>query len=128
MKRITIITCALVWGLLGHALAGDDAPVDAKASATIQQAMKAHVEESQVGGTFYLYDAVADAVLKLKFKEMHAGVAKKGQFYVSCVDFTDGSKTYDVDFLVVEKDGAYKVVDTIVHQAGGEKRAYTIEK
>jgi hypothetical protein len=81
-----------------------------------------------VEGDYYLYDPVADTMLKLKFKEVHSGVAKMGNFYVSCVDFTDGKTLYDVDFVVVAEGSGFQVVDAIVHGVGDQKRAYSIAK
>jgi hypothetical protein len=128
MSLNRLIPAILLFTLPAVAYAGDDAAVPAEKGKAIQAAMKSHIEQAQVGGSYYIYDPVADKMLDLKFKELHAGVMRAGAFYASCADFTAGDTAYDIDFLVAEKDGALKVVDAVIHQAGGKKRDYLMSK
>ena len=44
-------------------------------------------------------------------------------------DFVDGqNRKYDIDFLVVEKDGSFRVLQPLVHSIDGKKRAYHLEE
>ncbi|MCI0451557.1 MAG: hypothetical protein L0Z51_04085 [Candidatus Latescibacteria bacterium] len=106
------------------AYGGDDPAIQGEARKAIQSAMKTHVDQMQVEGVYYIYDPVTDSVLELTFKELHAGIMKKGAFFVSCADFSSGDTLYDLDLLVAEKNGVFKVVDVIVHKAGDQKRDY----
>ena len=94
----------------------------------IQAAMKSHIDENTVNGRYIIYDAVTGELKKLKFDRVHKGIVKKADFYVSCADFIDeGGKKYDLDLLVVKKDGDFRAVDTIVHSIDGKKRKYHLE-
>ena len=53
----------------------------------------------------------------------------KGEFYVSCADFTDaGGNLVDVDFLVGADSEGHRVLEGVVHKIGGTKRPYHIEE
>ena len=66
--------------------------------------------------------------LKLKLDDLHDGIVKKSDYYVSCADFTSSNGTYyDLDFMVVEKDGEYKALQGFVHKVGKNKRKYHLE-
>ena len=59
---------------------------------------------------------------------MHAGIVRKGNFYVSCADFTAADGTYyDLDMLVADHptDGM-RVLQAIVHKKGDDKRQYHV--
>ena len=75
------------------------------------------------------YDPVADRLVRLELVELHDGIVQKGDFYVSCADFTDeAGVTYDMDFLVLETAEGYRVNQAIVHSVDGKKRKYHIEQ
>jgi hypothetical protein len=91
--------------------------------------MKAFIEAQNAGDAWHLhYDPVEGRLLRLRLKELHPGIVKKGHFYVSCADFEDGEHTYDVDFLVVPDEEGFRVNQAIVHAVDGEKRKYQIEQ
>ena len=47
---------------------------------------------------------------------------------MSCADFHDADGTYfDLDFLVVEKDGGFRALQGVVHKVAKTKRAYHLE-
>jgi hypothetical protein len=129
MKKLVAITVAVVlFGVSLVAFAADDPSIKGKVREGIQQAMKNHVDEHMVDGIYMIYDAVTDNLLRLKFSKPHEGIVKKADFYVSCADFNDNAgKYYDVDFLVVEKDGAFQVLQGVVHKEGDQKRKYHLE-
>jgi len=109
-------------------LAADDPSIQGKTRINTQKAMADHIQDNTYNSSYIIYDAVTGELLKLKFGELHKGIVKKGEFYVSCADFTDttGSK-YDLDFLVVENGGDFEVFEAIVHKVDGNKRKYSLE-
>jgi len=125
-KRMISVLIALSISVTAHA--GDDPSIQGDTRKGIQAATATYIDQAQVGGSFYIYDPVADSVLELKFKEVHAGIAKKGPFFASCADFSAGDTAYDLDFLVAEKNGVFKVFDVVVHKVGDQKRDYLVSK
>lgn len=110
------------------AAAADDPSIQGDLRVNINSAMSRHVEQNTLDGEYIIYDAVDGKLLTLDFKELHSGITKKGEFYVSCADFTDDSGApYDIDFLVAEKDGQLRVFQAVVHSANGNKRQYHVE-
>ena len=107
------------------AMAGDDPSIKGELRTNIQQSMHEHIAHNTIGGRYVIYDAVDDDVKRLEFKELHKGIVKKGNFYVSCADFVsaDGAKL-DLDFLVIESDGRLQVIQGLVHVVGKVKRKY----
>lgn len=94
----------------------------------IRAAMQAHVAANRPGDRYVVYDAVEDKLLRLDFKELHRGIAQKGDFYVSCADFVDeAGALYDLDFLVAPVGGQYRVLQAVVHSVGGDERRYHVE-
>ena len=109
-------------------LAGDDASIKGELRTGIQSAMSDFVEEQTVNGVVRLYDPVDGRLLELKSYELHSGIMRKGDFYVSCADFVDASGSkIDVDFLVIEDGDRLKVTQGIVHSVDGKKREYHLE-
>ena len=109
-------------------LAGDDPSIKGELRTDIQAAMNYFVEEQAVDGVVRLYDPVDGRLLELKSYELHSGIVKKGDFYVSCADFVDASgRKIDVDFLVIEDEDSLKVTQGIVHSVDGKKREYHLE-
>ena len=128
MKRAPVIALALFFGLCGVSFGGDDPSIKGKTREGIQSAMKSHIDGNIVDGKYVIYDAVAGKLKKLKFDKVHEGIMKNAGFYVSCADFVDdGGNKYDLDLLVVEKGGDFRVLDTVVHAINGEKRKYHLE-
>jgi hypothetical protein len=56
-----------------------------------KQAMHTHIQHNTVDGKYIIYDAVTDQLQRLVFKELHSGMWEKGDFYISCSDFTDNA-------------------------------------
>ncbi len=107
------------------AFAGDDPSIKGQTREGIQMSMQQHVNDNTVNGVYAIYDGATDDVKFLQFKKMHSGIVKKGGFYVSCADFADSEgKSYCVDLIAAEENGKFRVVDSIVHKIGKEKRGY----
>ncbi len=129
MKISKVIAAViLIAGMATAAFAGNDPSIKGKVRTDIQAAMNEHVGQNTVGEKYVIYDAVDGALKKLTFEKVHEGIVKKGDFYVSCANFVDGqNRKYDIDFLVVEKDGSFRVLQPLVHSIDGKKRAYRLE-
>ena len=124
---LRVITLILFIGLTLPAFAADDPSIQGKTRADVQAAMNAHVTENTIGAGYVIYDSGDGKVKALTFKELHSGIVKKGDFYVSCADFTDSSgNLYDVDLLVGESDGDFRVYQALVHKVNGEERVYEV--
>ncbi len=90
--------------------------------------MDSWVDEQTVDGTVRLYDPVEGRLLELRFEELHDGIVKKGDFYVSCADFADqDGRKIDVDFLVLPDGDELIATQAIVHSVDGKKREYHLE-
>ena len=110
------------------AVAGDDPSIKGELRENIQAAMQSFIDQNSVGGVYYIYDPVDGKMLSLAFKELHKGIVNKGNFYVSCADFTDtGNKIVDLDFLVIPDGDQLLVTQAIVHSVDGQKRKYHLE-
>jgi hypothetical protein len=110
-------------------LAADDPTIQSEPRQNRQLAMKTHIDQNSFNNKYIIYDAVAGQMKRLSFKELHAGLVKKGDFYVSCADFVDDKgNLYDIDLLVAEEEGDYRVYQAIIHKINGEKRDYDIEE
>jgi hypothetical protein len=122
-KKIAIALFVLF--CMTAAFAGDDPSIKGQTRAGIQKAMQQHVNDNTVNGVYAIYDGATDDVKFLQFKKLHRGIVKKGGFYVSCSDFADSEGTsYCVDLLAAEENGKFRVVDSIVHKTGNQKRSY----
>lgn len=127
MTRMFLIL-VLMTAVATNAFGADDPSIKGEKRSSIQAAMNAHINENSVNGSYILYDPIDDKVLKLKLDDLHDGIVKKSDFYVSCADFTSSNGTYyDLDFMVVEKDGEYKALQGFVHKVGKNKRKYHLE-
>ena len=110
------------------ALAGDDPSIKGDLRQSIQAAMNRFVEEQTVEGVVRLYDPVAGTLLLLRLEELHSGIVRKGDFYVSCADFVDDhDRKIDVDFLVLPASNELRATQAIVHSIDGKKREYHLE-
>jgi len=119
---------ALAIGLSAVSFAGDDPSIEGELRSNIQTAMQKHIERNTLDSKFIIFDTVAGELKRLKFEELHKGIVRKGEFFVSCADFVDetGNK-FDIDYLVGEKNGRLKVFQSIIHAVNGEKRKYHVE-
>ena len=110
MKRLVMILFSGIFLLFGQVIyAEDDPSIQGETREESQKAMSKHISENSYQNKYIIYDAVTGKLLNLDFKELHSGIVKKGDFYVSCADFMDtNGNQYDLDFLVGKKDGEYK--------------------
>jgi hypothetical protein len=110
------------------AVAADDPSIKGELRNGIQDSMKSFIDRNTVGGEYRIYDPIDGKMLNLKFKELHEGIVKKGDYYVSCADFTDADgKMVDLDFLVIPDGQKLLVTQAIVHSIDGKKRKYHLE-
>ena len=110
------------------ALAGDDPSIRGQLRTDIQHAMQEFIAHRHVDGIYRHYDPVEGRLLHLKQPNLHAGIVKKGTYYVSCADFTDqDGRSIDIDYLVLDVGGEIRAVQGIVHKVDGEKRPYHLE-
>lgn len=131
-NTVSLVLClilALVGGLMAPSLfAADDPSIQGELREGIQKAMEAFIGQRTVDGVFRIYDPVSDEVRTLKLQELHSGIVKKGDFYVSCADFVDPQgDLVDLDLLVVEDYGELTAVQALVHKVDGQKRPYSLE-
>lgn len=125
MNRISILLIGL---LVNAAYASDDPSIKGQLRADIQHAMNAHIKANDIKGEYVLYDALRGKVLRMKLDRLHEGIVSKGDFYVSCADFSDASgNTYDIDFMVAGDEKGLSVYQAIVHQDKTGKRLYHLE-
>ena len=112
-----------------NALAADDPSIKGDLRTNIQQSMNQYIQNQTINGAMYVFDAVKGDLLKLQLKELHSGIVKKGDFYVSCADFVDQKgRKIDIDFLVRTSDNAFVTTQAFVHSVDGKKRKYHLEK
>ncbi len=123
-----IVAATLPGTFVTPAQAGDDPSIKAELRTHIHKAMDAFVSQQTTDGSLRLYDPVAGELLRLASYELHSGIVKKGDFYVSCADFVDQEgRKIDVDFLVIPSDGELRATQGIVHSVAGEKRKFHLE-
>ena len=130
LKRSSgLVIAILALMIMGQsALAGDDASIKGDLRANIQQSMKQFIDTMAVDSQLYLYDAVDGRLLSLRLKKLHDGIVKKGDYYVSCADFSDADgNIIDVDFLVRPKEGKLITTQALIHSVDGKKRQYHLE-
>lgn len=110
-------------------MAGNDPSIKGQQRTEITSSMNLHISNNTVSGKYIVYDTKVGELKRLKFKKLHSGIVKKGDFFVSCADFEDkNGKLYDMDFLVSPLDnGKYGVIQSLVHAIDGKKRKYHIE-
>ena len=128
MKKLNVLIALLTIGLAQMVFAGDDPSIKGQQRLDIKTAMGVHIQDNAINGKYVIFDARNGNLKKLSLKELHQGVVKKGDFYVSCADFVDAKgKLYDLDFLVAKKGDQYRVVQSLVHAVDGNKRKYHVE-
>jgi hypothetical protein len=122
------VALLIIAGASTAANAGDDPSIKGELRTSITGAMNQFIQGATVGNHYSLYDSADGKLLRLKFDKLHSGIVKKGDFYVSCADFTDqAGRKIDVDFLVVTTDSGPKATQALVHAVDGTKRAYHLE-
>ncbi len=95
----------------------------------MQTAMQSFIDINAIDGKMYVYDAQKGEMLRLHFDVLHKEIVKKGDFYLSCADFTDQhNRKIDVDFLVRAKGDVMITTQPVVHSVAGNKRACHLEE
>lgn len=108
---------------------GNDPSIKGDLRQQININMKEFIDSNTVGDVYSIYDPIDGKLLKLTFVELHKGIVKKGDYYVSCADFTDSNqKIVDLDFLVIPNNNKLLVTQAVIHSVDGEKRKYHLEK
>ena len=124
--RMLIVT--VLGGVGAVVFAANDPSISGDLRSNVRYSMKHYIDQNIVDGRLYLYDAVDGHLLKLSLDELHTGIVKKGDYYVSCADFTDQQgRRVDVDFLVRPKGDLLLTTQALVHSVAGKKRAYHLE-
>ncbi len=126
MKVLLLIVLLTI--TFSNVFAGNDPSIKGPERSGVQSAMKEHIKEHKLKGKYVIYDNQDMKVLNLEKENLHSGIVKKGDFYVSCADFYTGKTKYDLDFLVAKDGNSYRVIQTLVHAKNGKKRAYDLEK
>lgn len=129
MKYFNLITAMIIiMGIATTGFAANDPSIKGQMRAGIQAAMNEHIKHNAVGMKYAIYDSVKGELKWLTLDKLHDGIVKKGDFYVSCADFVDvQGKKYDIDFLVIQEDDTYRVLEAVVHAEDGKKRKYHLE-
>lgn len=129
MRKFTLILVTFLAFGTTYALAADDPSIRGEVRSNTQKAMSDHINQNTINGKYVIYDAISGELRTLDFKELHKGIVKKGDFYVSCADFIDskGNK-FDLDFFVANKNGKFHVQQAFVHKVNGDKRKYSLGK
>ncbi len=125
-KLALILSLSLI--PVSSVLAGDDPSIKGQLRTDIQNAMNEFIAHLTVDGTYRHYDPVDGRLLHLKEPNLHEGIVKKGEFYVSCADFIDQEgNSIDVDFLVLRDGDEVHAIQGIVHKVNAKKRPYHLE-
>jgi len=128
-KNILAIAAACLLTLSPLSQAGNDASIKGDLRSNIKASMNQYIDGQTINGSMYLFDGVQGKLLKMELVELHEGIVKKGDFYVSCADFVDQhGNAIDVDFLVRPKLDQLITTQAIVHSFDGSKRKYHLEK
>ncbi len=110
------------------AMAANDPSIKGDLRTNIQNAMNELIQQRTVDGSFKFYDAITNKVHNLKLVELHDGIVKKGDFYVSCADFADAKgNTVDMDFMVIPGNNKMIATQAVLHKIDGKKRQYHLE-
>ncbi len=125
MKILILIPLMLV---SLFSLAANDPSINGELRQNIQQAMSNHIKTNKINEKYALYDEKKGKVLKLQLAQLHEGIVSKGDYYVSCADFTDDNgQTVDVDFMVSGTGNELSVYQAIIHKDDDGKRKYHLE-
>jgi len=107
---------------------GNDPSIKGELRKTIQTSMQTFIDRNTVDGVYSIYDPIDGKLRQLTLVELHEGIVKKGNYYVSCADFIDSNKKIvDLDFLVIPAGDRLQVTQAVIHSADGKKRKYHLE-
>lgn len=128
-RMVATMLFAVSLAVSNSVVAANDPSIEGDLRANVQKSMADFIEQQTIDKHMYVYDAVKGGLLRLKFDKLHSGIVKKGDFYVSCADFTDqhGNKI-DIDFMVRQSESRLITTQALVHSVNGKKRKYHLEK
>lgn len=128
MNTKTIFAAVVLLLAAPQVMAGNDASIKGTERVAIKTAMGQHVQANMLNSRYIIYDNQKGELKKLTLDNIHEGIVRKGDFFVSCVDFRDNSgKLYDLDFLVAKQGNDFRVIQALVHAVEGKKRPYHLE-
>lgn len=128
MTTSRIISFMAVLFLSSNLMAADDPNIKGDLRQNVKKSMNQYISQNTSDASLWVYDAVDGQLLKLKFVALHEGIVKKGDFYVSCADFTDQKgRKIDIDFLVRPAGNQLIATQALVHAVDGKKRQYHLE-
>lgn len=132
LARVRVVAVVAALGLLilwpSGALAADDPSIKGQLRTDIRGSMRQFIKERTAHGSYLHYDPTTGELLNLKLKQVHSGIVRKGNFYVSCADFADQKgRVIDMDLLVIPAGNRLRTSQAIVHAVDGKKRAYDLE-
>jgi len=127
-RRLLQVLSISLFLLSATTMAANDPSIKGDVRTNVQNAMNELIQQRTMEGNFKFYDAVSNKVHNLKLVELHDGIVKKGDFYVSCADFVDakGNKV-DMDFMVIPNGNKMVATQAILHKIDGKKRKYHLE-
>lgn len=130
LLSIPLLLSLVLSGILySTAQAADDPSIEGALRMNIKAAMKTYILDNTVDGTLYVYDSADGELMELKFGALHEGVVRKGDFYVSCADFsTKDNQKIDLDILVKNVGANLVGSASLVHSINGEARQYHLER
>ncbi|MEP3247656.1 MAG: hypothetical protein ABJN40_07990 [Sneathiella sp.] len=83
----------------------------------LQLALMDYIEANQRDDAFVFFDAKQKKLVHLYPANLHPMVVPADGFYFLCADFrTASGEKLDVDFIAINSDGEYKVVQTLLNQ------------
>lgn len=128
-RKTAMSFAILLFGLQANMLwAADDPSIKGDLRSHIHKSMNSFIRDQTIDDRLYVFDAVDGKLLKLTFDNLHDGIVKKGDFYVSCADFYDQNKRkIDIDFLVRPSGNGLVTTQALVHSIDGKKRKYHLE-
>jgi hypothetical protein len=128
MNTKNIFAVAVLLLVAPLTMAGNDTNIKGYERVAIKTAMGQHVQANTLKANYIIYDNQKGELKKLTLDNIHEGIVRKGDFFVSCADFKDASgKLYDLDFLVAKQGDDYRVIQALVHAVDGKKRPYHLE-
>lgn len=116
----------LLLAALGTKITYADEAVTGEMAVETKNAIDEYVkQDSNLKGSFFIYDEITKQVLDLKYDHTHKTVKKTDSGkYLACVDFVDDSKTiYDLDFYLDKTHaGNWEVYEIAIHKVNGQSR------
>ncbi|MDP3919447.1 MAG: hypothetical protein Q8R76_01390 [Candidatus Omnitrophota bacterium] len=123
MQRIIAITMAMMFSGAIQGMAG---PAPESLRGTIRTYI---AEQEKMQGAFGIVDNRTDTLRRLELVRVHERVGKTGDYYYSCTDMRDvlTGDELDLDFDIIDRDGALSVVSIRIHKDNGSPR-YTYDE